>query len=130
MAEAWLANPPCRENRYRKLHYPFKGSCADMAIGFALPEDDPREAYEISHLPGVGAYALDSFRIFHRDLLRGLSIGWNGEGATEEDFEPEWKRVVPWDKELRAFLKWMWYKEGWDWDYQTGKKERLEAKAG
>jgi len=30
-------------------------------------------------------------------------------------FEPEWMRVVPKDKELRAFLRWKWLKEGWNW---------------
>lgn len=39
----------------------------------------------ISHLPGVGAYALDSYRIF----------------CTPGD---EWKRVLPTDKELIRYL--------------------------
>ncbi|KAJ7631074.1 DNA glycosylase [Roridomyces roridus] len=41
----------------------------------------------ISHLPGAGAYALDSYRIFCSD---------------------EWKDVLPSDKELIKYLKWKW----------------------
>jgi len=37
-------------------------------------EGDAREGWEIAHLPGMGAYALDSYRIFHRDELRGILI--------------------------------------------------------
>jgi methyl-CpG-binding domain protein 4 len=119
MAETWLAHPPSKDKRYKKLHYPSKHDGRDIANGFVLDAADPREAYEISHLPGVGAYALDSYRIFHRDRLRGLSTGWRGE-EMPEGCEPEWRRVVPQDKELRAFLKWLWFSEGWDWDAETG----------
>ncbi|KAK5239397.1 hypothetical protein LTR16_011984, partial [Cryomyces antarcticus] len=45
-----------------------------------------------------------------------------GTGAAE-GFEPEWKRVVPKDKELRACLRWMWLREGWEWDPLTGNKK-------
>ena len=31
-------------------------------------------------------------------------------------------RVHPNDKELRAYLRWMWMKEGWEWDPTTGKR--------
>ncbi|KAL4268156.1 HhH-GPD domain-containing protein [Pleurotus pulmonarius] len=44
----------------------------------------------ISHLPGTGPYALDSYRIFC---------------IPESD---EWKRVMPSDKELVRFLRWKW----------------------
>ena len=67
--------------------------------------------WEIAHLPGVGPYALDSFRIFHRDEMRGLAEDWLGKGAEGKDFEPEWKRVVPLDKELKAYVNWRWSKE-------------------
>jgi hypothetical protein len=36
--------------------------------------------------------------------------------------EPEWKRVLPEDKELRACLRWMWMREGFEWDPATGDK--------
>ncbi|KDQ49386.1 hypothetical protein JAAARDRAFT_42953 [Jaapia argillacea MUCL 33604] len=51
-----------------------------------------RERYPptpISHLPGTGPYALDSYRIFCMDC-------------------DEWKRVMPADKELIKYLKWKW----------------------
>ncbi|KIK98139.1 hypothetical protein PAXRUDRAFT_134817 [Paxillus rubicundulus Ve08.2h10] len=58
----------------------------------------------ISHFPGVGPYALDSFRIFCKSA--------SGEDAMKD----EWKRVMPSDKELR--WKWaaeegkIWYPQG------------------
>lgn len=124
-----------------------------------LTDEDPRVgAWEIGHLT-QGPYALDSWRIFCRDVLRGVATGWNGEGAeacrrnqsrspshsqtgsqpiSEEDqntaseeegkvFQPEWMRVLPRDKELRAFLRWMWLKEGFEWDPVTGEKEVASA---
>lgn len=48
----------------------------------------------ISHLPGTGPYALDSYRIFctlHHDPSSN-----------------EWQNVTPTDKELIRFLKWKW----------------------
>jgi len=146
-------------------------------------------AWEIAHLPGVGAYAIDSWRIFCRDVLRGVASGWEGEdaealatvhraschrepnqgdresnqgnareydpdtsvdsnardeetrteqslqlqrpvllddGETRSKFEPEWMRVLPLDKELRAYLRWKWLKKGWVWDQSTGNKTRVE----
>jgi methyl-CpG-binding domain protein 4 len=98
LAEAWLSAPPCKERRYRRLHYPNHGCGADVKPGEVLGPDDEREGWEIAHLPGMGAYALDSYRIFYRDRLRGI------EPAS--GVEPEWKRVVPMDKELKPYLKW------------------------
>lgn len=98
LAEAWLAAPPCKERRYRRLHYPNHGCGADVKPGEVLGPDDEREGWEIAHLPGMGAYALDSYRIFYRDRLRGV------EGL--DGVEPEWKRVIPTDKELKPYLKW------------------------
>lgn len=98
LAEAWLAAPPCKERRYRRLHYPNHGCGADVKPGEVLEPDDEREGWEIAHLPGMGAYALDSYRIFYRDRLRGV------EGL--DGIEPEWKRVVPTDKDLKPYLKW------------------------
>ena len=138
MAQRWCANPPARGCRYRRLHYPVHGAGSDIRPAEVVADevDDAREgAFEIAHLPGVGPYALDSWRIFCRDLLRGVAEGYNGEGAEGRDgksgssgeFEPEWKRVVPKDKELRGFLKWMWAKEGVDWDPETGRKRRVSG---
>lgn len=58
-------------------------------------------------MPGVGAYALDSWRIFCRDEFCGRK-----EGEEEE----EWRRVVPKDKELRAYCRRLWAKEGVSWE--------------
>lgn len=124
-AKAWIEAPPSKSRRYRKLHYPDRGCGLDIGKDEVLDEEDEREAWEIAHLPSIGPYALDSFRIFHRDMMRDLATDWNGGGAAP-DFEPEWKRVVPLDKELRAYLKWMWLKEGWKWDPMTGR--RVKAK--
>jgi len=32
-----------------------------------------------------------------------------------EEGDDEWRRVVPMDKELRAYVRWMWSKEGVVW---------------
>lgn len=130
LAQVWLAAPPCKERRYRKVGYPSKHSGKDIKPIEVLSEvnclfcdpdlltpadvpeqSDEREGWEIAHLPGIGAYALDSYRIFHRDKLRG----------TPASAEPEWKRVVATDKELRAWLVWRWQQEGYDYGILTGK---------
>ena len=100
LANAWLAAPPCKERRYRKLHYPSRGRGTDVKPGETLKLEDEREGWEIAHLPGMGAYALDSYRIFYRDQLRGI--------RPTDDVEPEWKRVTTEDKDLKAYLKWRW----------------------
>ncbi|PSN63014.1 hypothetical protein BS50DRAFT_452628, partial [Corynespora cassiicola Philippines] len=84
LAKTWVAAPPCRERRYRKLHYPLRGCGADVKPGEILGPEDEREGWEIAHLPGMGPYALDSFRIFYRDRLREVDL-LDGE-------ELEWKR--------------------------------------
>ncbi|EXJ79146.1 hypothetical protein A1O3_08647 [Capronia epimyces CBS 606.96] len=168
MAKTWVNNPPERGKRYRKLHYPNKGDGRDVRDDEVLDDQDTRVAWEISHLPGLGPYSHDSWRIFCRDELRGVADKRNVEGEghslakergaeeNEEEgaassspspgtgtatatttatatFEPEWKRVVPFDKELRAYLTWMWMKEGWVWNKETGQRtkapEELMAKA-
>ncbi|KAK2807792.1 hypothetical protein FQN50_005335 [Emmonsiellopsis sp. PD_5] len=119
LAKLWAENTPVKGKRYRKLHYPVKGDGRDVKPGECLDDHDPRVAWEVAHLPGLGAYAIDSWRIFCRDQLRGLAADWKGTDAPGE-FVPEWKSVVPKDKELRAYLAWMWLKEGWEWDKETG----------
>lgn len=95
-AQKWLELPPVAGKTYTRKGYPGPGS---------------EEGFEIAHLPGMGPYALDSFRIFHRDEMRGLASSWLGEGS-DEGFEPEWIRVVPLDKELKAYVKWQWLRKG------------------
>ncbi|KAF2022985.1 hypothetical protein EK21DRAFT_10816, partial [Setomelanomma holmii] len=84
LANAWVTAPPCKERRYRKLHYPIRGCGSNVKPGEVLGLEDEREGWEIAHLPGMGAYALDSFRIFYRDKLRGVE--------SIKGVEPEWKR--------------------------------------
>ncbi|KAF9694787.1 hypothetical protein EKO04_007485 [Ascochyta lentis] len=115
LAEAWITAPPCKERRYRRLHYPDRGCGMDVKPDEVLEFDDEREGWEIAHLPGMGPYALDSYRIFYRDRLRGVDSG-----------EPEWKRVLPLDKDLKPYLKWRWAQEGWDWNELTGKRKELK----
>ncbi|KAH7908361.1 DNA glycosylase [Hygrophoropsis aurantiaca] len=60
----------------------------------------------ISHLPGTGPYALDSYRIFCT--------------------EAEWKQVMPSDKELIRYLKWKWaYEEGEEWVPGSGVTRKI-----
>jgi len=136
---------PRKGRRYAVPGYPTKNSGRDVKREEVIGDDDSREAWEIGHMT-QGPYALDSWRIFCRDVCRELATGWNGEGASsstsslpsssedgerneegEEEggrvFQPEWMRVIPEDKELRALLRWMWLKEGFEWDPFTGEKE-------
>lgn len=128
LAQTWISKPPSKGKRYRKLHYPRKQDGRDVGSEECIDDGDPRVAWEIAHLPGVGAYSLDSWRIFCRDELRGLAEDWNGAGAEASDFVPEWKSVLPQDKELRTYLTWMWLKEGWTWNRQTGERTRASDK--
>lgn len=121
LAKLWAAAPPAKGRRFRRLHYPNKCDGLDIRPGECIDDNDARVAWEVAHLPGIGAYAIDSWRIFCRDELRGLASGWNGVGVGHS-FTPEWKSVLPQDKELRAFLSWMWLKEGWMWDCETGER--------
>jgi endonuclease III len=117
MATVWIASPPTPARRYGRRHYPSKRSNMAVKDRELLDPDDVREGWEIGHLPGVGEYALDSFRIFGRDRLRGL--------ADDPNVEPEWKRLVPSDKELGPYVRWKWALEGWDYQVATGTKKKL-----
>jgi hypothetical protein len=124
LANVWITNPPVLGWRFRTPGYPAVDASKNIKADEILADDDPREgAFEVGHISGLGVYAWDSWRIFCRDKLRGVANSWNGEGAGDGGFEPEWKRVLPKDKELRAFLRWMWLKEGWKWNPMTGEKE-------
>ncbi|MCJ1367633.1 hypothetical protein MMC16_006767 [Acarospora aff. strigata] len=124
LSKKWVEQIPTKGVRYRRLHYPNKDDGKDIQPhGPPIGDEDARSAWEIAHLPGVGPYAIDSWRIFCRDVLRGLASDWNGQGATSLSFEPEWRSVLPQDKELRAFLRWMWLRNGWEWDPLTGHRK-------
>lgn len=90
--------------------------------GILTPREDEEdtEAWEIGHMT-QGKYAIDSWRIFCRDKLLNRAENWNGKGR-EPEVQPEWMRVMPDDKELRAYLRWMWMREGWEWDPLTGER--------
>jgi methyl-CpG-binding domain protein 4 len=120
-AKIWLEDPPTKGKRYLVRGYPNPEAGRDVKKGEILSDEDERHAWEIGHMT-QGPYAIDSWRIFCRDKLRSEADGWNGEGRGE-GFQPEWMRVVPEDKELRAYLRWMWLKEGFEWDPFTGDKE-------
>lgn len=122
MAKAWVEKEPVKGRRWRCLHYPVKGDGKEYKPLECVEEDadEVGGVLEIAHLPGCGPYAWDSWRIFCRDVLRGVAEDYNGLGAKEEHFVPEWKKVLPLDKELRACLRWMWLGEGWIWDCGSG----------
>ena len=137
-ARTWLLQKPEKGKRYRKLNYPSKGDGKDIALAEeSISDDDPRVAWEVAHLPTVGAYALDSWRIFCRDALRNpastntisgppiLEDRWDGNAERQSGLSAEWTRVMPTDKELRAYLKWRWMRLGWDWDWNTGGRKEL-----
>lgn len=124
MAKAWVEAEPVKGVRWRVLHYPAKGNGKELKNDVPVEEDadEVAGAIEIGRIPGTGAYAMDSWRIFCRDILRGVADDYNGKNAASEDFVPEWQKVLPGDKELRACLRWMWLREGWIWDHETGDK--------
>ena len=129
LAKAWLERPPEKGKRYRVLHYPKKDDGKDVGPSEIVGEEDERVAWEIGQLPGIGGYAIDSWRIFCRDELRGLPAGLPKEltpEATAEELQKEWTRVLAGDKELRAYLRWRWLRNGWDWDPTTGERRKAD----
>jgi hypothetical protein len=136
-ARLFISNPPCAGKVYRVKNYDQRD--IDVSLANAQPDtteatslntlspakDDQQhpEAWEIGHMT-QGKYALDSWRIFCRDELLGRAKDWKGKGR-KGDFQPEWMRVLPDDKELRAYLRWMWMREGWEWDPLTGERVPL-----
>lgn len=125
-ARIWVENPPSKTVRYGVKNYPKPGDGSDVRAGEKLPpedEDSRDSAWEIGHMT-QGPYAIDSWRIFCRDVLLERAGDWRGKGR-EPEFQPEWMRVLPLDKELRAYLRWMWMCDGWDWDPKTGERQPL-----
>lgn len=130
LAQMWVEKPPQKGQRYRRLHYPKKNDGRDVKPDEPISDDDPRVAWEIAHLPGAGAYAIDSWRIFCRDELRGLPTGFPrtlSPAMIDEELQKEWSRVLPLDKELRAYLRWRWLRLGWNWNSLTGERHGVES---
>ncbi|KAH6898598.1 hypothetical protein B0T10DRAFT_115002 [Thelonectria olida] len=130
-ARGFLERPPRPNVRYRVKNYDHRDVDPSRALdttgdSFTLADEgnaDGYDTWEIGHLT-QGKYAIDSWRIFCRDELLGRAMDWNGQGR-EPEFQPEWMRVMPHDKELRAYLRWMWMREGWEWDPVTGERSVL-----
>ncbi|KAF2730751.1 DNA glycosylase [Polyplosphaeria fusca] len=119
LAAVWVSAPPCPERRYGRRNYPHHVPNKSVKSKEFLPPDDPREGWEIAHLTGIGPYALDSYRIFYRDTLRGL------QDDHFSNTTPEWQRVIPTDKDLRAYLVWRWKQDGWKWDPLSGERTKI-----
>lgn len=112
--------------RRRVLNYPCRGDGRDVKADEVIDDGDKRVAWEVGQLPGVGAYAIDSWRIFCRDELRGRPTGMPDEvteKTKEEEMQKEWTRVLPSDKELRAYLRWRWLRNGIIWNPLSGEKQ-------
>ncbi|RGP67279.1 hypothetical protein FLONG3_8570 [Fusarium longipes] len=127
-ARGFLDDPPAagklsKVKKYDCRDIDFPSASGDNASFGDQGDDQDLEAWEIGHLT-QGKYAIDSWRIFCRDELLGRAEDWKGKGR-EYEFQPEWMRVRPDDKELRAYLRWMWMKEGWEWDPITGERTVL-----
>ncbi|KAF7553286.1 hypothetical protein G7046_g7141 [Stylonectria norvegica] len=137
-ARGFLEDPPKAGIRYKVKNYDRRDfdpslntlsasgeNLRSPAPGIPTPDenDGDLEAWEIGHMTR-GKYSIDSWRIFCRDELLGRAEDWNGK-SREPEFQPEWMRVMPDDKELRAFLRWMWMREGWEWDPATGERTVL-----
>lgn len=84
MSSTYLSDPPI-PNHLRKSRASISYMIMDKETGLQRAIKLRYPPTPISHLPGVGAYALDSYRLF----------------CSKED---EWKSVMPSDKELIKYL--------------------------
>ncbi|KAI0630930.1 DNA glycosylase [Trametes polyzona] len=97
LSQLYLADPPCPD----KLR-PSRGKLTLPRPGGSGTREIRYPPTPVSHLPGCGPYALDSYRIFC-------------SGADE------WKSVRPRDKELIKYLQWKWAIEEYrQWDPLQG----------
>ncbi|KAG8772216.1 hypothetical protein FRC15_002892 [Serendipita sp. 397] len=90
-AQTWLSDPPTQDH--------LRPSRVSVTRG-----ESKYPPTAVSHLPGMGRYALDSYRIFC-----AKTVG-----------DTEWRNVMPLDKELRVYLRWKWALVGQIWDCHRG----------
>ncbi|KAI6128152.1 DNA glycosylase [Pisolithus croceorrhizus] len=96
ISQCYIEDPP----RY------FTDSCATSIKPCKRKTRSSYPDTPISHFPGVGPYAFDSFRIFCT----------SPHGPVEAVAKEEWKHVMPNDKELIRYLRWKWaYEEHRIW---------------
>ena len=94
LAKAWLVDPPQPDKLKKKRGL----------------------ESEVAHLPGVGTFASDAWRIFCKDDL------YTRAGFQTKLFE--WKKVLPTNEGLIAYLWDRWNGEGFDWDPSTGHSQK------
>ncbi|KAI0642479.1 DNA glycosylase [Trametes meyenii] len=88
--------------------YPSRGKVTVPSLDGLNTKEVQYPPTPISHIPGCGPYALDSYRIF-----------CGGEG--------EWKFVRPRDKELVKYLQWKWAIEVYrQWDPLYGPGDTVD----
>ncbi|KAG8879971.1 hypothetical protein FRB97_001270 [Tulasnella sp. 331] len=152
MSAMYCMDPPnledCRPSRVPTFpQVPTKANEALLSEWPLAAEKVKYPPTAISHLPGVGQYALDSYRIFSPDLPGGgaakdenacvirvrLTVPNEarpeGPSGVAEPFisvpfisdpDAEWRQVMPFDKELRKYLIWRWAIENVEWDPLRG----------
>ncbi|EGO30107.1 putative 5-Methylcytosine G/T mismatch-specific DNA glycosylase [Serpula lacrymans var. lacrymans S7.9] len=119
LSQAYVEDPPQpnvlrKSNKPHYLGYIYIGALGSSPQGLPSHQHRRYQHYRrcrlqypmtpVSHMPGMGPYALDSYRIF----------------CVKSEYN-EWKRVVPEDKELIRYLKWKWaIEEGKCWLPKVG----------
>ncbi|KAI0060242.1 hypothetical protein BV25DRAFT_1780405, partial [Artomyces pyxidatus] len=106
LSRAYLQYPPVEPQPIQSKYYTSPSAPAaqysrNHTIGLARQKISYPVATAVSHLPGSGPYAMDSYRIYC--------------GGAEE-----WKKVMPNDKELIRYLKWRWAVAGMQWSPVSG----------
>ncbi|KAL4062328.1 hypothetical protein J3A83DRAFT_4312000 [Scleroderma citrinum] len=104
ISQRYMDDPPRYHNSCP--HVPEQATSQRWCTCQSQPRTRTSSSYPhtpISHFPGVGPYALDSFRIFC----------WSTQESTMDE---EWKQVMPSDKELIRYMRWKWaYEERKVW---------------
>ncbi|KAI5803710.1 DNA glycosylase [Geopyxis carbonaria] len=152
LAVSWMEQPPAWGVRSGVKGYPMPGTRTmpvvsmggmDGSAGDGRDGEDAEDGvkgWEIGHLAGIGAYALDSWRIFSQSpsTLRipppapppppppppppAANPAREGSATSSETSHEldetlpaalgsAWKHVVPADKELRAYVRWRWWRD-------------------